>query len=256
MKRIDVREPEPDLQPITRLSMNVAQDCNLRCRYCLVGQGVMTAPRQLMSREVARRAIDFLLQVSGESRMCRVGFFGGEPMLNFAVIKAAVEYGQALTRERGKEMEFTIITNGTLFNEENLLYIKRKGITVGISIDGPPSVHDRMRPFADRRGSYATVRKHLPRLLDGYDDKVHARTVITRHAMRVVEIIEHLTDLGFREIRIGHVWGEEEGHFLDPSVRQELKEAYSELARFFLARKTSICCVGTSTTGRTNTRRQ
>ena len=123
---------------ITDLELNIAQDCNLRCRYCIVEQGGFGAQRQQMSRGVGQQAVDFILQESGENEFCHLTFFGGEPMLNFGLIEDTVTYSQAQAARHDKRIAYLIATNGTLFNEDNIAFIKKNKIGIQLSLDGPP----------------------------------------------------------------------------------------------------------------------
>jgi uncharacterized protein len=225
----------PSPRRITRLVMNVAEECNLACRYCIVGQGRFRRQGGLMSREVALRGVDFLLETSGDSPCCEIEFFGGEPLLNFEVIRETIAYSQAAAKRQGKRFTYSIVTNGTLLDEERIAFFKRNGVEVGISLDGPPEVHDHMRRFPDGRESYQVTTSYLPLLLTDYTNRAHVRATMTRNQTGAVRILNHLADLGFREIRIGHMtgWGEED--FQNAKARRRLKKAYTRLAQRFLA---------------------
>lgn len=219
---------------ITDLELNIAQDCNLRCRYCIVEQGSFGGRRQQMSREVSRQAVDFVLQESGENEFCYLTFFGGEPMLNFGLIKDTVTYSQAQAARHDKRIAYHIITNGTLFNEDNIAFIKKHKISVQLSLDGPPAVHDRLRPTASGRGSYATITAHLPQLLADYAERVTIRATVTRYNSAILELLDHLTGLGVGSVGLYFVQGDGEDYALDLSAREKLKVGYTELARRFL----------------------
>jgi uncharacterized protein len=225
----------PPPRRITRLVMNVAEECNLACRYCIVGQGRFRRQGALMSREVALRGVDFLIEASGDSPRCHIGFSGGEPLLNFEVIRETVAYGQVAASRQGKQLIYSIVTNGTLLDEERLNFFKHNGLRVAVSLDGPPETHDRMRRFPDDQGSYETVVSHLPMLLTGYTDKVQVRATVTQYQTGAVRILNHLTRLGFQDIFIGHVNGQADGSFQSAEARRRLKAAYTRLAQRFLA---------------------
>ncbi len=221
---------------ITRLVLNVAEGCNLRCRYCIVGQGRLNGRGALMRQEVALRGVDFLLKVSGNSPRCHIEFSGGEPLLNFGLIRETVRYGRAAAERQGRQITYSVTTNGTLLDEERISFLKQNGVEVGISLDGPPEVHDRFRIFPDGSGSYQAVTSRLPSLLADYADKVHARTLITQHQTGVIRTLNHIMALGFRSIRIGHMNGRGDGDFQAAAARRKLKAAYTRLAHRFLAR--------------------
>jgi len=221
--------------PVTNLKLNVAQDCNLRCRYCIVEQGSFGLQRQRMSRKVARQAVDFLLRESGEATHCTLNFWGGEPMLNFAVIKDAVIYSQEQAARCGKQMNYSLLTNGTLFNDENIAFIKEHGIRVQVSLDGPPAVHDLLRSTASGRGSYDIIATNLPRLLADYAPHVVIRATITRYSPPASEIFDHLAGFGAGLVSLQYVMGDDENYALDQLAREQLKAEYTKLAQRFLA---------------------
>ncbi len=220
---------------ITDLELNIAQDCNLRCRYCIVEQGGFGARRYQMSPEVGRQAVDFVLRESGEEELCYFTFFGGEPMLNFGLIEDMVAYSQAQAARHGKRMAYLIVTNGTLFEDDNIAFIKKHKISVQVSLDGPPAVHDRLRPMASGRGSYATIVAHLPQLLADYAERVSIRATVTRYNSSILELLDHLTGLGVGRVGLNYVEGDGDDYALDLPAREQLKVGYAELARRFLA---------------------
>jgi uncharacterized protein len=225
----------PPPRRITRLVMNVAEECNLACRYCIVGQGRFRRQGALMRREVALRGVDFLLEISGNSPRCHIEFFGGEPLLNFEVIRETMTYGQVAASRQGKQLTCGIVTNGTLLNEERIAFFKRNHVHVGISLDGSPEVNDRMRRFSDGRGSYQAIARHLPVLLADYTDKVSVQATMTQRQTGAVRILKHLINLGFRDIYIGYVRGQGGRGFHRAEARRKLKAAYTRLAHRFLA---------------------
>jgi len=225
----------PGPRRITRLVLNVAEKCNLRCQYCSAGEGCFNDQGTLMSRETALRGVDFLLDASDDSPYCRIQFFGGEPLLNFEVIRQTVEYGQVAARRRSKQLAYRISSNITLLTEEHVALFKRAGMTVTVSLDGPAEIHDRMRRFPNGAGSYRAVVSRLPLLLADYADNVHASTTMTHYQTGAVSIVKHLTGLGFRNIGISHMMGQGEGDFQTGAARRRLKAAYSRLGHHFLA---------------------
>lgn len=219
---------------ITHLQLNVAQDCNLRCRYCIVEQGSFGVPRQQMSREVARQAVDLLLRKSVEAVHCTLTFSGGEPLLNFAVIRDAITYSQEQAARYGKQVHYFLKTNGTLFNDENIAYIKEHRIGVKVSLDGPPAIHDRLRPTASGQGSHDIVVAGLSQLLSDYAEQVFIRATLTRYSPPVSELLDYLTGFGASSVKLLHVMANGEDYALDSATREQLKAEYTKLARRFL----------------------
>jgi uncharacterized protein len=184
--------------PVGSITIDVAQDCNLRCSYCYAGHGLYggAAPR-LLPPDAARRYVDFLFRESGNLSPVRLTFFGGEPLLNFPAIEAAVERGRALESSSGRRIRFSLTTNGTLLDDAKLRFILDAGIAVTASVDGPPDVHDSGRRHPDGRGSYAEAMEHLRPLLIARPTP--ARATLTRRCLDVGAIVDHLVEQGFAE---------------------------------------------------------
>ena len=142
---------------VKALCLNIAHDCNLRCKYCFADEGEYHGRRALMTEEVGKAALDFLVKNSGSRRNLEVDFFGGEPLMNWEVVKKIVEYGRSIEKEAGKNFRFTITTNGTLLNDEILEYVNKEMGNIVLSIDGRKEVHDAMRPKRGGQGSYDEI---------------------------------------------------------------------------------------------------
>lgn len=142
---------------VKALCLHLADDCNLRCRYCFAGGGSYGRPRSLMTAEVALRAVDFLLAASGSRRHCEIDFFGGEPLLNFNVLRETVAYGRAKAEELGKKLAFTVTTNAFDLPPAVQEYLNSENLSVVLSLDGRREVHDRMRRRPDGGGSFQQV---------------------------------------------------------------------------------------------------
>ena len=143
--------------PLKAMCLHVTHDCNLRCKYCFAGQGVYGGEKKLMSQKVALSAIDFLIEKSEGRRNLEMDFFGGEPLMNFDVIKKTVEYGRSLEKKHNKVFRFTTTTNGVLLNEEIADFLNREMNNVVLSLDGRRNVNDAMRPNAGGKGSYDSI---------------------------------------------------------------------------------------------------
>jgi uncharacterized protein len=205
--------------------------CNLACRYCYEDREEGCAPPangggepREMSPESLRNAIAFLLEhdgpggggpgaaagrdapasvaaAAGANRKVSVTFFGGEPLLRFPLIRTAVGEARRMAMERGKEISFSITTNGTLLTPEIAGFLKENGISVCLSIDGPREIHDRNRPYASGRGSYEDVARGLSLLMENKDGfPVAARVTLGRGAVDVRKTFDHLRGLGFHEV--------------------------------------------------------
>ena len=139
---------------VKALCLHIAHDCNLACRYCFAGEGEYKGDRSLMSLEVGKKALDFLVANSGNRRNLEVDFFGGEPLMNFDVVKELVAYGRELEKTHDKHFRFTLTTNGVLLRDDVIEFANKEMDNIVLSIDGRKEVHDHMRPFKNGKGSY------------------------------------------------------------------------------------------------------
>ena len=153
--------PDIDVPPTFRqhglvksLCLMIAQDCNLRCKYCFGDGGSYGQERAVMTPEVGRQAIDFLIEKSGPRKHCEVDFFGGEPLMNMKTVKAVTEYARKREQETGKKFKLTLTTNGMLLNDENIKWLNDNDFSLVLSLDGRKEVHDAMRPDVGGHGSY------------------------------------------------------------------------------------------------------
>ena len=138
---------------VKALCLHIAHDCNLACKYCFAEEGEYHGRRALMSYEVGKKALDFLIANSGSREHLEVDFFGGEPLMNWDVVKRLVEYGRSKEAEFHKKFRFTLTTNGVLLNDEVMEFCNREMSNVVLSLDGRPEVNDKMRPFRNGKGS-------------------------------------------------------------------------------------------------------
>ena len=132
---------------VKALCLHIAHDCNLACKYCFAGKGEYNGEKAMMSLEVGKKAIDFLIENSGNRRNLEVDFFGGEPLMNWEVVKEIVRYGRSKEKEFNKNFRFTLTTNGVLLNDEVMEFANKEMSNVVLSLDGRKEVNDRMRPF-------------------------------------------------------------------------------------------------------------
>ena len=164
------REPILDFKKrptvVKALCLHVAHDCNLACRYCFAEEGEYHGRRALMSYEVGKQALDFLIANSGSRRNLEVDFFGGEPLMNWQVVKDLVAYGREQEKLHNKNFRFTLTTNGVLLNDEVQEFVNREMSNVVLSIDGRKEVNDRMRPFRGGKGSYELIVPKFRKLAD------------------------------------------------------------------------------------------
>jgi len=192
--------------PLSSLVLNITNQCNLSCKYCYeFGEDKLANPEgkaQYMPVETAQQAIDHLLANSAGRRSVHVTFFGGETLLNFRVMRSAVQYAVVKAREAGKSVDFSLTTNGTLLSEEVIEFLSEYRVGVTISLDGDREMNDQFRVFHDGRGSYDVIAPKVRELLARHKTRpIGARVTLTAQVSDVLKIYRHLTnDLGFREV--------------------------------------------------------
>lgn len=218
------------------LCLNIAHDCNIRCGYCFASTGDYHGGRKLMPLEVAKGAIDFLLETSGNRKRLEVDFFGGEPLMNFDVIKETVKYGRERQKKFNKRIGFTITTNGTLLDEEAAAFFNENMDNVVVSIDGRKSVNDRMRKFPDGRGTFDEI---LPKIKDFVnargDRSYYIRGTFTANNLNFSEDVIFLADQGFKEISIEPVVAEDtRGYALKEEHLPFIYGQYEKLAQRYI----------------------
>lgn len=202
--------PAPDAYPainngnvIKSMCLNVAHDCNLRCSYCFAETGEFHGGRMLMSFDVAKAAIDFLIENSGNRHNLEVDMFGGEPLMNFDVVKRTIEYGREVEKRYGKHINFTITTNGLALDEDTIDYINNEMFNVVISLDGRREVHDKLRVTPNGKGSYDIIVPRAQELVSKRGDGEHyIRGTFTADNLDFTNDVRALTELGFEQISI------------------------------------------------------
>ncbi len=192
-----------DKAPIKSMCLNVAHDCNLRCSYCFASTGNFGGERKLMSFSVGKKAIDFLIAHAGNRRQLEIDLFGGEPTMNFDVVKKLVAYGREAEKKAGKVIRFTTTTNALLLDDERIDFINREMYNVVLSIDGRQAIHDKMRPRADGTGSYETILANIKRLVNNRKSGTcYVRGTFTRENLDFSKDVLSLADEGFQDISI------------------------------------------------------
>jgi uncharacterized protein len=233
------RGSDPPSLRVRTLVLMLTYSCNLSCRYCYEARDEGCAPPvdaggmpREMSAETLRKSVAFLLDRSGESRKVSVVFFGGEPLLRFPLLRAAVPEARATARERGKEISFSLTTNGTLITREIAAFLRENGVSACISIDGPPKVHDRNRSYISGRGSYEDVARGVACLLENRNGcPMAARVTLGRGAVDVMGTFEHLRGLGFDEVGFAPASAAEgSGAALTEGELDGVMEGFRELA--------------------------
>ena len=195
---------------IKALCLHVAHDCNLKCRYCFAEEGEYHGKRSLMSTEVGKKAIDFIIANSGNRRNLEVDFFGGEPLMNFEVVKDIVEYGREQEKLHNKNFRFTITTNGILLDDDKQKYINENMHNVVVSMDGRKEINDLMRPRAGGLGSYDAVVPKFQKLAESRNQTdYYLRGTFTHHNLDFSRDVLHVADdLGFKQVSVEPVVAE------------------------------------------------
>jgi len=195
--------------PVKAMCLNVAHDCNLRCEYCFASTGDFGKGRKLMTFETGKKAIDFLLEKSEDRQVLELDFFGGEPLMNFDVVKQIVEYARSREAEYNKKFRFTITTNGLLLNDEITEYINKEMSNVVLSIDGRKSVNDKVRKRVDGSGCYDTILPKFKKVVENRGDKdYYVRGTFTKYNLDFADDVYALYNEGFDQISIEPVVGD------------------------------------------------
>lgn len=224
---------------VKALCLHIAHDCNLACKYCFAGEGEYHGQRVLMSLDVGKKALDFLVQNSGNRVNLEVDFFGGEPLMNWQVVKDLVAYGRSLEEPNHKKFRFTLTTNGVLLDDEVLEFANKEMSNVVLSIDGRKEIHDLMRPHRGGQGSYDEVVPKYKKVAESRNQMdYYVRGTFTRNNLDFAEDVKHLADEGFEQISVEPVVArpEEEYALRMEDVPAILKE-YDELALEYIRRK-------------------
>jgi uncharacterized protein len=223
---------------IKALCLHVAHTCNLNCSYCFASQGKYHGERALMSLETGKRAIDFLIENSGFHKNLDIDFFGGEPLMNWEVCKELVKYGREQEKLHGKNIRFTLTTNGVLLNDEVTDFCNKEMHNVVLSLDGRKEINDRFRVDMAGNGSYDRIVPNFQKFVEKRGSKsYYMRGTFTHHNTDFVNDIKHMLDLGFTELSMEPV-------VTDPSSPSALTEEdlpvlfeqYEELARLMVKR--------------------
>ena len=219
---------------VKALCLHIAHDCNLACKYCFAEEGEYHGRRALMSFEVGKKALDFLVANSGNRVNLEVDFFGGEPLMNWDVVKQLVAYGRSLEKPNNKKFRFTLTTNGVLLNDD----VNKEMSNVVLSLDGRKEVNDRMRPFRTGKGSYDLIVPKFQKLAESRNQtNYYIRGTFTRNNLDFSEDVKHFADLGFKQMSIEPVVGPEEDPY---SIREQdlpqIMEEYDKLALEYIDR--------------------
>ena len=238
-KDIKIPVPPVRLVNIKAMCLHIAHDCNMRCKYCFADAGDYHGKRLLMSAEVGCRALDFLVEKSGKIHNLEVDFFGGEPLMNFDVVKKIVLHGRELEKTHDKTIRFTMTTNASLLDDDSIEFINEHCTNVVLSIDGGKSTNDAMRTFEDGSGTYDDIMPKIKRLVDAREGvNYYVRGTFTRNNLHFADDVLHLADEGFKEISVEPVVLPSSSPL---SLREEdlptIYEEYEKLAKEMIKRE-------------------
>lgn len=240
----DIYEPRAyDLKnrhtEVKALCLHVAHTCNLNCTYCFASQGNFNGERGLMSLETGKRALDFLVENSGDRVNLEVDFFGGEPLMNWDVVKGLVRYGRELEKHHNKNFRFTLTTNGVAIDDDVIEFANEEMHNVVLSLDGRKEIHDKLRRTINDQGSYDTIIPKFKKLVDARDGKgYYMRGTFTHNNVDFTKDIFHMADLGFTQLSMEPVvCGSEDPYALTEADLPVLFDQYEILAKEMLKRE-------------------
>ena len=223
---------------VKALCLHIAHTCNLNCAYCFASQGKYHGDRAVMSYAVGKQALDFLIENSGTRRNLEVDFFGGEPLMNFQVVKDLVAYARSIEKEKGKNFRFTLTTNGVLVDDDVIAWANRECSNVVLSLDGRKEIHDRYRVDYAGKGSWDKIVPKFQKFVEARDGKeYYMRGTFTHANPDFLQDIQQMLDLGFTELSMEPVVCAAN----DPSALTEedlpvVMQQYEKLAELMLER--------------------
>ena len=223
---------------VKALCIHVAHDCNLRCKYCFADTGEFHGGRSLMSAEVGKKAIDFVINNSGNRKNIEIDYFGGDPLMNFGVVKEITEYAKEEAKKHGKNFRFTVTTNGVLLNDDIKQYINENMSNVVLSIDGTKETNDRMRYRVDGSGSYDTIVPKFQDLAESRNqNNYYVRGTFTAYNVDFAKDVIHLADLGFKQTSVEPVVAPEtEDYALTSEHIEKVCAEYDKLTEEYVKR--------------------
>ena len=225
--------------PVKAMCLHVAHDCNLRCSYCFASTGDFGEGRKLLDADTGKKAIDFLLTQSKGRKNLELDFFGGEPLMNFEVVKEIVAYARSKEKEYNKNFRFTITTNGMLLNDDIIDYINREMSNVVLSIDGRKEVNDRVRVRCDKTGSYDKIVPNYQKLVAKRgQDQYYVRGTFTKYNLDFAKDVMHLNDIGFDQVSVEPVVADtQQPYALTESDLPQIFDEYENLAKQLIEKK-------------------
>ena len=245
MERGELFAPDIDIPPyfgetglVKSMCLLVAEDCNLRCRYCFAGTGDMGHDRRLMTKEVGKAAVDYIIAHSGKRKHCEIDFFGGEPLVNMPVVKYVTEYVRQKEKETGKIFKLTLTTNGVLLNDDNIKWLNDNNNRKMISLDGRKEVHDYMRPDVGGNGTYDKVVKNFKKLVASRNgENYYLRGTFTNRNMDFSKDVLSMADEGFDILSVEPVVLKDSPYGFTEKDLPTIFAEYDKLTEIYLKRQ-------------------
>ena len=224
---------------VKSLCLMVAQDCNMRCKYCFGDGGSYGQERAVMSPEVGKAAVDFLLKNAGLRKHFEIDFFGGEPLMNMKTVKAVTNYVHQKEKELNVHFKLTMTTNGLLLNEENRTWLNDNNLSLVLSTDGRKDVHDRMRPDAGGQGTYDRVMKNFKAMVDSRNgENYYMRGTYTKHNLDFTKDVLDMNDKGFDILSVEPVVAKDAPDYaLTDAELPRIYEEYDRLTEAYMKRR-------------------
>lgn len=222
---------------VKSLCLMVAHDCNLRCRYCFADTGELGGKRQVMSYDVAKKAIDYLIEHCPRKH-CEIDFFGGEPLMNMPVVRQITKYIREKEIETGKQFKLTLTTNGILLNEDNRKFLNENHISLVLSLDGRKEVHDKMRPDAGGHGTYDRALKNfLAVVKERHQDNYYLRGTYTKYNLDFTNDVISMADAGFDILSVEPVVAKDAPYAIEEEDLEKIFAEYDRLTETYLERR-------------------
>ena len=231
VERSETRSQEKKTVAISNIVLQVANDCNLNCKYCYGSGGSYGRKRELMSFDVARKGIDYMVENRGERTRLRITFFGGEPLLNFELIKKCIAYCEMLEKEHGITFGYSMTTNGTIVSDEILAYIKKYRFSLLVSMDGGKETQDCYRCFVEGKGSFDIIQPNLAAFKEANGGRLSVRATVCKPKMDMVAIRKELTELGFDNVIMSMVDTDSGSSLFLGNDTEEMILQYDRLAK-------------------------
>lgn len=233
--------PVPDTfseEPVLKsLCLHIAHDCNLRCGYCFAGTGDFGGKRELMSKEIAEKAVEFAIEGSKKRHNLELDLFGGEPLVNPEVVRHVINYVRKREKETGKNIKLTLTTNGTLLNDDIIEFLNENRVMLVLSLDGKKETHDEMRPFPNKTGSYDSAVRGFKKVIESREGKnYYLRGTYTHYDVHFADSVLDMTKVG-KEISVEPVVGIDEPYVLTEDDLPVIMAEYEKLARIYLQRR-------------------